>query len=397
MGIEALPEQPVTTVTTQDTGTLPAMSPTLKYGLIGVGVLSVAGLLYYALRGKKTVRHERVYQNPIERYKPDYKVVNDIKDKFITLHKSGISGLGAFGLNFIDDLQYYGFTRKDATKTVQAALSKAWDEIYHSNPSGTMKLYASKYEDPKYRLDSYKGTIASEYYHRGTSKIMDAMKKAGRLLEQQGYHYKARTDKNGDIIIDYWKEAEAPQEGKPVNWREVLLGKEEDSELHKQLQKKFEKQEPIKQVYTLRTIQSAPNNIKYEWFMSAARTARSMGAYGDAQRFKRMANKASRMIHTNPLNPKGVKVFTDFHGFEPTKLKEVTVPIGYPDELVLIGKAHQVRYESNKINGAPDDDGTNKLYKHDLDKGSLWATDIHGKGLYLIDPKLEVRPEGLVH
>ncbi len=207
---------------------------------------------------------------------------------------------------------------------------------------------------------------------------------------------------------------------------------------------------------TLESIESTSDSDKYKWYMEASKRAKRFGAYGDAKRFRKLAEKIKKVRGTMKLhsphedvreekrqervireavkglkregfmyklydddsgntvidyykNPrhkhrmiysnldKGAKVFTDFHGFEPTKLKEVTVPAEYPDKLVLIGKANSIRYESNKINGAPDDDGTNKLYHHELSKGSLWATDINGKGLYLIDPKLEIRPEGLVN
>lgn len=109
---------------------------------------------------------------------------------------------------------------------------------------------------------------------------------------------------------------------------------------------------------------------------------------------------SERAVYQNPERYKvdyAEKVFTDFHGFEPTKLKEVSVPDEYPDELVLIGKADEVLYRSNKINGAPNKDGKEKSYVHDFKNGAIWATDKEGKGLYLINPDLQVKPEGLVH
>ncbi len=93
---------------------------------------------------------------------------------------------------------------------------------------------------------------------------------------------------------------------------------------------------------------------------------------------------------------KGVKVFTDFHGFEPTTLKDIKVPDNYPDYLVLIGKGQHVTYESNKINGSPRADKKKKWYQHDFENDTVWATDIEGKGLYAINPHLKVKPEGII-
>ncbi len=289
--------------------TTPTASPYFKHAAIGLGGLVIVGLIWFLAKRKHSER--AVYQNP-ERYKPDYKVVNDIKDKFVTLYKSGTKGLGTIGLNFINDLQYYGFTRKDATKTVQAALAKAWDEIYQKNPSN--KKYYVALRD---QLFKGKPFFTGKEFKR---KMSD--EEAKHLLEKGMIREYIDEPRKFVTVYD-------PEEGtKTITWGEYL--------------------------------------------------------------------KKRRKATHNPYNP-AEKVFTDFHGFEPTKLKEVSVPDEYPDELVLIGKADEVLYRSNKKNGAPNRDGKEKTYVHDFKKGALWATDKEGKGFYLINPDLKVKPEGLVH
>ena len=88
----------------------------------------------------------------------------------------------------------------------------------------------------------------------------------------------------------------------------------------------------------------------------------------------------------------GEEVFRTFHHFHPTKVEKIRVPDGYPKTLVLIGSAHDgVIYGSDKF------DHKKRSYIHKFSRGAQWATDVEGRGLYLIDDKMQVRPEGIVH
>ena len=433
----------MSTLTQPKSSKMPSIA---KYGLIGGGVIAIAGLLYLALRGKKHERQERVYQNPNEQFKPDYKVVNDIKDKIITLHKSGSKGLGTVSMTLIDDLRHFGFTRKDATKTVQLALSKAMNEIYQKNPLDVHKMTYEQlmnarktalrfgaYGDAK-RLKNIADRMKGIVHHvkskvsfksvestiepmtskaiipeavaeqvpvikhkiKGTMKLHrptgsskadmredvrqeKVFKSYIRSLKKEGFTYKLVDDDEGNTVIEYHN----PRHKRRLAYHNPIIAALVSNDKTRK-----------SNIYS----DGKGKVTAHRWFSYKTTFGDNSSGYEERYNNEKeaMFKEKKWISETNPID-KAAEVFTKFHGFEPTKLKEVEVPDEYPDELVLIGKADEVLYRSNKKNGAPNRDGKEKSYVHDFKKGALWATDKEGKGLYLINPELKVQPEGLVH
>ena len=380
MGAQAAPES----TTTQ------TASPFFKYAAIGLGGLGVFGLIWFLAKMKHSER--AVYQNPkkkdiyaeqlsmIEK-STGLKIQDD--DYILTdpIHKTIIS---------------ISHPEGDRYKKIYP-LSNPRFPISMENPRGQMKMRIAPYLEGL-TPEAYKLYSDKEYWEdspfqktekekiKNLNRIAKAMLQAGKDFEKMGYQYKTHFDKEGNIVIDYWTPTHEPVgfETKPVKYREVL-GMPAKTEWEKAQEGETERINK----------ELGVTSKLYDRYVEASNNARLAGRISESRRWMKLAIESLPPI-SNPYNP-AEKVFTDFHGFEPTKLKEVSVPDGYPDELVLIGKADHVYYRSNKKNGAPNRDGNEKSYVHDFKKGSLWATDKEGKGLYLIDPKLEVKPEGLVH
>ena len=338
-------------------------------------------------------------------------------------------------------------------------LSNPHFPVSMENPRGQMKMRIAPYLQSQYPEGYDEETGTPKWWAEREEKkkmkelnrIARIMLSAGKDFEKMGYQYKTHFDKEGNIVIDYWTPTHEPVgfETKPVKYREVLgMPAKTKWEKAQELKQLFPEAEisgvPIRLIYDDNKLAAIWDQLQegeterinkeyrtppqpqdfspkkalkqykkhhrmpqhkyksmgvtsklYDRYIEASNNARLAGRISESRRWMKLAIESLPPI-SNPYNP-SEKVFTDFHGFEPTKLKEVSVPDGYPDELVLIGKADQVYYRSNKKNGAPNKDGKEKSYVHDFKKGSLWATDKEGKGLYLIDPKLQVKPEGLVH
>lgn len=88
-------------------------------------------------------------------------------------------------------------------------------------------------------------------------------------------------------------------------------------------------------------------------------------------------------------NPTPVEVFTNFHHFLPEKVKDVYVPDNYPDDLIKLGIVQSIIYKSNKF------DKKYRYYEHKFKHPTILATDTEGKGLYLMNPKITIKPEGI--
>ena len=310
------------TLTQPESSKMPSIA---KYGLIGGGVLAIAGLLYIALRGKKHERQERVYQNP----------------------------------------------------TVQLALAKAMNEIYQKNPLDVHKM---SYEQI---MNARKTALRFGAY--GDAKrlkaIADKMKGKVHVKREISFKPVAEPIKEKAVLPETVTEQAIPEKQK-------IKG---IMKLHPPTgSSKADIRETIRQEKILKTYVRGLKKEGFTYNLTDDDEGNTVIEYYKNPRHKH------RIVYHNPID-KAAEVFTKFHGFEPTRLKEVQVPDEYPDELVLIGKADEVLYRSNKKNGAPNRDGKEKTYVHDFKKGALWATDKEGKGFYLINPDLKVKPEGLVH
>ncbi len=445
MGAQAAPES----TTTQ------TASSFFKYAAIGLGGLGVLGLIWFLAKRKHSER--AVYQNPkkkdiyaeqlsmIEK-STGLKIQDD--DYILTdpIHKTIISISHPEGDRY---KKIYPLSNPRFPISMENPRGQMKMRIAPYLEGLTPEAY-KLYSDKEYWEDSPFQKIEKEKI-KNLNRIAKAMLQAGKDFEKMGYQYKTHFDKEGNIVIDYWTPTHEPVgfETKPVKYREVLgMPAKTEWEKAQELKQLFSEAEisgvPIRLIYDDNKLAAIWDQLQegeterinkeyrtppqpqdfspkkalkqykkyhrmpqhkyksmgvtsklYDRYVEASNNARLAGRISESRRWMKLAIESLPPI-SNPYNP-AEKVFTDFHGFEPTKLKEVSVPDGYPDELVLIGKADHVYYRSNKKNGAPNRDGNEKSYVHDFKKGSLWATDKEGKGLYLIDPKLEVKPEGLVH
>jgi hypothetical protein len=67
----------------------------------------------------------------------------------------------------------------------------------------------------------------------------------------------------------------------------------------------------------------------------------------------------------------------------------------HPKQLVFLGKAIEIVYESDKFNGGGD--GKPCYYKHKFHKDDILCTDQDGKQLYVLGSKLTVEDRGIVN
>lgn len=88
------------------------------------------------------------------------------------------------------------------------------------------------------------------------------------------------------------------------------------------------------------------------------------------------------------------KVYAAFHGRLPDA--GIQVPWKNPSRLVLLGRAVEIVYESDKLNGNNVRDGKPALYRHKFHNDDLLCTDPEGKQLYIIGPRLHVEDRGIV-
>lgn len=85
--------------------------------------------------------------------------------------------------------------------------------------------------------------------------------------------------------------------------------------------------------------------------------------------------------------------YKQFHGFAPTEL--TSIPWHDPQELVYLGRALAIEYESDKVNGGGD--GEPCAYRHEFHKDNILCTDSTGKQLYILGPKLKVEAPGIIN
>ncbi len=90
---------------------------------------------------------------------------------------------------------------------------------------------------------------------------------------------------------------------------------------------------------------------------------------------------------------KAIKMFEDFYGKEYNEI--CNVPFRNPNQLVYLGRAVEIIYESDKSNGGGD--GLPCLYKHKFHKDDILCTDQGGKQLYILGTKLTVEDRGIVN
>lgn len=92
---------------------------------------------------------------------------------------------------------------------------------------------------------------------------------------------------------------------------------------------------------------------------------------------------------------KAVNMFRRFHNFDPDRVIRIKAPNGYPKTLVALGYLKDIVYFSNKdINneGIKDENA----YIHKFEHETILATDPDGKGLYILNPQMRVKREGIV-
>lgn len=92
------------------------------------------------------------------------------------------------------------------------------------------------------------------------------------------------------------------------------------------------------------------------------------------------------------LHRKSIKKYKAFHGEDPrgTRKKKFHVP----ENLILLGKAHQIVYVSNKFNGGGD--GKISEYIHTFETPcNLYMDETGKKQLYIMGDKLKVTHHGI--
>lgn len=90
---------------------------------------------------------------------------------------------------------------------------------------------------------------------------------------------------------------------------------------------------------------------------------------------------------------KAIKKYEEFHGKPYNDI--VRVDFKNPQQLVYLGKAIEIIYESDKANGGGD--GEPCWYRHKFHKDDILCTDQGGKQLYILGSKLTVEDRGIVN
>lgn len=87
-----------------------------------------------------------------------------------------------------------------------------------------------------------------------------------------------------------------------------------------------------------------------------------------------------------------------FHGRRVREEKQVRFNfIESTDQLVFLGKAVAIEYESDKINGTPvGGEGDRAVYRHEFARGDILCTDKTGTQLYILGPKLRTTTRGII-
>lgn len=88
-----------------------------------------------------------------------------------------------------------------------------------------------------------------------------------------------------------------------------------------------------------------------------------------------------------------VRKYEQFHG-HPVKFKK-NHNLHVPTDLVILGRAVAIEYESDKLNGGGD--GKKAIYRHKFSPNTLLCCDEKGKRqLYILGSKLYVNDRGIV-
>lgn len=83
-----------------------------------------------------------------------------------------------------------------------------------------------------------------------------------------------------------------------------------------------------------------------------------------------------------------------FHGKKyPTKVQSTFFHV--PENLILLGRAVDITYESDKLNGGGT--GRKELFRHAFSRSSMLYTDEKGKQLYILGPALTVKSPGIIN
>jgi len=85
------------------------------------------------------------------------------------------------------------------------------------------------------------------------------------------------------------------------------------------------------------------------------------------------------------------KRYNDFHGRSVDRVKNVDFE--NPKQLVYLGRAVELTYESDKLNGGGDGEITH--FVHEFENEVIVATDEKGKQLYLIGDGLKITHKGI--
>lgn len=93
------------------------------------------------------------------------------------------------------------------------------------------------------------------------------------------------------------------------------------------------------------------------------------------------------------LPPDALRMYRRFHGKNPIKVTTIAAAPGLPSLLIYLGEAHTTDYLSSKRNGG----GTGKTehFTHRHAKGTGLYTDISGKNLYILGPRLKITRAGI--
>lgn len=94
-------------------------------------------------------------------------------------------------------------------------------------------------------------------------------------------------------------------------------------------------------------------------------------------------------------NPRGLSsAYQDFHGHSPRGKR--TFNFHTPKGLVILGRAVEIVYECDKLNGGGD--GKKAPYRHKFGKGVLLCMDERARGqLYIVGSKIVVTDAGIEH
>lgn len=87
-----------------------------------------------------------------------------------------------------------------------------------------------------------------------------------------------------------------------------------------------------------------------------------------------------------------------FHGRGVREMKQVRFHrLEEGDQLVFLGRAVAIEYQSDKINGTPEGgEGDLAVYRHEFAKGDILCTDKTGTQLYILGPKLRTTTRGII-